>query len=181
MKCALFLNRFTREKWLYISSNKPSSHRTHLRYLWRGINVPDRVLCHRSMGLLVLGCHALHDARWRRAILTSNLARRKWWSSSALSSASAKSASWARATLARCSRSSRRPTVGDLQSRKVHMHLHQNQTGDLENLFFSNFHTSIRDRKYEEVRSFEQLPNHPNILRFFAAWEEQGHLFIQVV
>ena len=38
-----------------------------------------------------------------------------------------------------------------------------------------------RDRKFEEVRSFEQLPPHPNILRFFQAWEEMGHLFIQVV
>jgi len=36
-----------------------------------------------------------------------------------------------------------------------------------------------RDRKFEEVRAFELLPRHPNILRFIQAWEEKQHLFIQ--
>jgi membrane-associated tyrosine/threonine-specific cdc2-inhibitory kinase len=36
-----------------------------------------------------------------------------------------------------------------------------------------------RDRKFEEVRAFELLPRHPNILRFIQAWEEKCHLFIQ--
>ena len=38
----------------------------------------------------------------------------------------------------------------------------------------------FRDRKFEEVRAFELLPRHPNILRFIQAWEEKQHLFIQV-
>ena len=43
-----------------------------------------------------------------------------------------------------------------------------------------DFYPMFRDRKFEEVRAFELLPRHPNILRFIQAWEEKQHLFIQV-
>lgn len=36
-----------------------------------------------------------------------------------------------------------------------------------------------RERKFAEVKAFEQIPPHPNILKFDQAWEERGHLFIQ--
>lgn len=36
-----------------------------------------------------------------------------------------------------------------------------------------------RERKFAEVKAFELIPLHPNILHFEQAWEEKGHLFIQ--
>lgn len=37
-----------------------------------------------------------------------------------------------------------------------------------------------RERKLQEVQKHEQLPYHPNCVRFFAAWEEQLILYIQI-
>ena len=39
----------------------------------------------------------------------------------------------------------------------------------------------IKDRrlKLEEVKKHEQLPHHPNCVRFYKAWEERQKLFIQ--
>ena len=42
------------------------------------------------------------------------------------------------------------------------------------------FQTIFRERKFAEVKAFELIPPHPNILKFDQAWEERGHLFIQV-
>ena len=36
------------------------------------------------------------------------------------------------------------------------------------------------ERKRAEVKAFELVPQHPNILHFEQAWEEKGHLFIEV-
>lgn len=36
-----------------------------------------------------------------------------------------------------------------------------------------------RKRKLEEVAKHEQLPKHPNCVRFVKAWEERQHLYIQ--
>ncbi|GFU89051.1 membrane-associated tyrosine- and threonine-specific cdc2-inhibitory kinase [Trichonephila clavipes] len=37
-----------------------------------------------------------------------------------------------------------------------------------------------RERKLQEVQKHEQLPYHPNCVRFYAAWEEQQILYIQI-
>ncbi|GFO48514.1 membrane-associated tyrosine-and threonine-specific cdc2-inhibitory kinase, partial [Plakobranchus ocellatus] len=36
-----------------------------------------------------------------------------------------------------------------------------------------------RKRKMEEVAKHEELLPHPNCIRFYKAWEERGHLYIQ--
>ncbi|KAK2147709.1 hypothetical protein LSH36_540g01066 [Paralvinella palmiformis] len=38
---------------------------------------------------------------------------------------------------------------------------------------------SDRKRKLEEVAKHEKLPHHPNCVRFYKAWEEKQHLYIQ--
>ncbi|XP_054724685.1 LOW QUALITY PROTEIN: membrane-associated tyrosine- and threonine-specific cdc2-inhibitory kinase-like [Uloborus diversus] len=38
---------------------------------------------------------------------------------------------------------------------------------------------SDRDRKLQEVLKHELLPGHPNCVRFYKAWEERQHLYIQ--
>ncbi|GFU29466.1 membrane-associated tyrosine- and threonine-specific cdc2-inhibitory kinase [Nephila pilipes] len=37
-----------------------------------------------------------------------------------------------------------------------------------------------RERKLQEVQKHEQLPNHPNCVKFYKAWEEQQILYIQI-
>ena len=37
----------------------------------------------------------------------------------------------------------------------------------------------FRKRKLEEVSKHETLPVHPNCVRFYKAWEEKQHLYIQ--
>jgi len=42
------------------------------------------------------------------------------------------------------------------------------------------FHTlSNRRQKLEEVKKHELLPSHPNLVKFYCAWEEKGRLYIQ--
>ncbi|KAG8189601.1 hypothetical protein JTE90_018957 [Oedothorax gibbosus] len=36
-----------------------------------------------------------------------------------------------------------------------------------------------RQRKLQEVQKHEQLPSHPNCVKFYKAWEERQHLYIQ--
>ena len=36
-----------------------------------------------------------------------------------------------------------------------------------------------RRKKLDEVEKHEQLPPHPNCVRFYRAWEERLHLYIQ--
>uniref|UniRef100_T1JYP1 Membrane-associated tyrosine- and threonine-specific cdc2-inhibitory kinase n=1 Tax=Tetranychus urticae TaxID=32264 RepID=T1JYP1_TETUR len=38
---------------------------------------------------------------------------------------------------------------------------------------------SDRDRRLQEVAKHEQLPGHPNLVKFYKAWEENGYLYIQ--
>ena len=35
------------------------------------------------------------------------------------------------------------------------------------------------EKKLDEVEKHEQLPPHPNCVRFYRAWEERLHLYIQ--
>lgn len=45
------------------------------------------------------------------------------------------------------------------------------------NLFFFNF--IYRRKKLDEVEKHERLPPHSNCVRFYRAWEERLHLYIQ--
>ncbi|KAG8236841.1 hypothetical protein J437_LFUL017125 [Ladona fulva] len=37
-----------------------------------------------------------------------------------------------------------------------------------------------RKRKLKEVERLEKLPRHPNCVQLYRAWEEDGHLFLQI-
>ncbi len=45
---------------------------------------------------------------------------------------------------------------------------------------FDEIHSDNRIFILEEVVKLKQLPEHPNIIKFFKAWEEQNHLYIQI-
>lgn len=40
--------------------------------------------------------------------------------------------------------------------------------------------SSDRKRKLEEVAKHEGLPDHPNFVRFYRAWEEKQKLYMQI-